>query len=70
MIEIAMIVAAVILSARIADMENRSSWTWGAIALGICVASLFFPYLPFLRVLIATVVVIVMMMATKHLGKG
>ena len=70
MIEIAMIVAAVILSARVADMENRSSWVWGGVALGLCVGVLFVPYLPYLRILIATIVVIALMMVTKNLGKG
>jgi len=70
MIEIVMIVAAVILSAKMADIENRSPWLWGALALGLCIASAFFPYLPYLRILIATVAVIVLMMATKALGKN
>jgi len=67
--ELVMVIAAVVLAAKVADIENRSPWLWGCLAFGLCFASLFFPYLPFLRVLIATVLVIVLMMATKLFGR-
>jgi len=70
MIELGLMVAAVILTVRIARMEGRSSWVWGGIAVAACIGSMFFPYLPFLRVLIAAVLVIAAMMVAKAIDKG
>ncbi len=68
--EIVMIVAAVVLAVKVADLEDKSTWTWGAVALVLCGASIFVPYLPFLRVLIAAVLVFVLMVVSGLLGKA
>lgn len=70
MIELVMVIAAVVLAAKVADIENKSPWLWGGLAFGLCFASMFFPYLPFIRVFIAAVLVIVLMMTTKLFGKA
>lgn len=65
-----MTIAAVILAVKVADIENKSTWLWGAVALGMCLASMFVPFLPFLRVLIAAVLVFVLMAASTLLRKA
>lgn len=70
MIEIIITIAAVVLTVKVADLENRSVWAWGFIALIMCLASWFVPFWPCLRVLIAGVLVFVLMAATTLLRKA
>ena len=52
MLEIALLIGAVIIMAKIASAEDRSAFLWGLITLVICGVSLIIP-LPFIRILIA-----------------
>ncbi len=64
MFEIGLAVAACVAMGKIADADGRSAITWGAITLGLCVASIFIP-LPFLRILLAAVVAFILLMVAK-----
>ena len=70
MIEIIITIAAVILAVKVADLENKSVWIWGAVALVMCLASQLVPFWPCLRVLIAGVLVFVLMAVTTLLRKA
>lgn len=51
MLSLIMIVCAVIIMSKAAEMEGRSSVIWGALTLMICFASAYIP-LPLLNILI------------------
>jgi hypothetical protein len=61
-LEYILVIAAVIAAFRAARMERKSPWLWGGLAFGLCLASTFVPFLPYMRVLIAAVLVFVLMM--------
>ncbi len=65
-----MTIAAVILAFKVADIENKSPWLWGAVALVLCLASQLVPFLPCIRVLIAAVLVFVLMAVSTLLRKA
>jgi hypothetical protein len=54
-IELVMAVAVVVAMVKIADMENQSSFIWGAVAVAALVLCFALP-LPFFRVLVAGVI--------------
>ena len=66
MLEIGMAVGICMIMAKIADADGRSAFTWGAIAVLICIGCLAVP-LPFIRFLIARAVAFGCMMVTKAL---
>lgn len=68
-LEIVMIVAAVVLMARVADLEDRSALLWGFITLGLCVASLAIPFFA-VRIGIAAAASIALMTLTSLLQKN
>jgi hypothetical protein len=55
MLEIALLIGAVILMAKVASTEERSPIMWGFITFGLCVVSLLIP-IPFLRILLALII--------------
>ena len=59
MLEIVMIIAAVVLTARIAGMEGKSGFVAGGITLALCIGSLFVVPLPLIRIGLVTVAVLV-----------
>jgi len=69
MIEIAMIVAGVVLMARVASFERRSAWGWGALTLGLCITALLLDW-AFLRIVLAVVGAIAIMTVAKCLSKS
>lgn len=64
MLELLLMIAAVVAMARIASADGHSPWLWGIVTVAACLASAVIP-LPFVRVLIAFVVVFVAMMVYK-----
>jgi hypothetical protein len=67
MLEIIMVVALIVLMAKIASIDQRSPLIWGAVTLVFCGASLVIP-IPYLRILIAGAVVFVAMIVAKVLA--
>jgi chromate transport protein ChrA len=68
-LEYVLIVAAVVLAYRAARLERRNRWLWAGLALALCVASQWAP-LPYMRVLIATVIFFVIMMLANYSRQG
>ena len=66
--ELMLVVAAVVFMVKVADAENKSCWFWGALTLGLCVLSGTLP-LPYLRILIATIISFVIMVVQNLLAK-
>jgi len=64
MLEIFLYIVLVAVLIKIALVDNRSPFLWGAIAVGVCAATLYIP-LPHLRVLIAGVLCILVMTGAK-----
>ncbi len=54
--------------AKVADSEGRSALLWGVLTLGIGMACLAIP-MPYLRVLLAGALALVMMMIAKARGR-
>lgn len=69
MLEIIMIIAAVVLMAKAADIEKFSPWIWGGVTLLICFLCLWIP-LPMIRIGIATVLSIAAMIVFKMTRKA
>lgn len=67
MLEILLVVAAVVAMGKIAAADDRSAMLWGAITLLTCFASVVIP-LPFVRVVIACVVVFIAMIVAKAIA--
>ena len=67
-LEYVLIAAAVVLAYRVARMERRNRWLWAGLAFAMCAASQWAP-LPYLRVLIAAVLLFVVMMACNMFRK-
>lgn len=55
MIELVVMLACIVLMARVAEFENRSGVIWGSVTLVLCLACFSIP-LPYVRVLIALVI--------------
>ncbi|MBN1766548.1 MAG: hypothetical protein JW860_14935 [Sedimentisphaerales bacterium] len=69
MMELAMIIASIIIMCKLADMEGRSSILWGVLTFVLCVVALnFLPY-PMIRIGIALVASIILMMLVKIIQK-
>ena len=68
-LEYVLIIAAVVLAYRIARLERKNRWLWAGLAFALCAASQWAP-LPYLRVLIATVVLFVIMMFANLFRQG
>lgn len=68
MVELALLVAGVIVTGLVAEYSGQSRGLWVVIALVLCVASMFV-LLPFLRVFIALVVTGIAMLVTSLLGR-
>jgi hypothetical protein len=64
-----MLIAAVVGMCRIAVVEERSAFLWGAITLGVCLACAFLIPLPFLNVGIGFAICLATMFALKLAGK-
>ncbi len=65
MCEWVMIGALIVAAYKIADMDERSGLIWAVVAFGIAFGSLFLIPLPFIRILVAGVAVIVVMVIAK-----
>jgi len=65
LLEWILIAAAVVAVVKTAKIEKKSRWLWGSLAFGLCLGStsINYPYLPYLRVLIAAILTFVLMMA-------
>jgi len=69
MIGILVLIAAVTIIAKTADMEGRSSFAWGAMTLNICIACMVFIPLPLLNVVIGCVISFLILFAVKIIKK-
>ena len=65
MLEWVMVIASVVFMARVADMERRSNVFWGALTLGLCLASMLLVPLPLVRVALACGLSFVIMFVAK-----
>jgi len=68
LVELAMLIAAVVLMVRVASMEGRSAVLWGVLTLVLCIGSAAIP-LPMIRIVIAVVVSYGIMFALKLMDK-
>jgi hypothetical protein len=68
MFEIGLMIAACVGVGRLADAEGRSAIVWGVITLGIGLACSLIP-LPFLRVLLASIIAVGILMVAKARGR-
>lgn len=68
MLEWLVIIAAIVATVRIADMEGRSPVIWGAITFCLCFLSFMIP-LPFIRIGIALAVAYGSMFACKLISE-
>lgn len=67
MFEFGIAIAACVAMGKIADAEGRSAVVWGAITMGLCLASLAIP-LPYLRFFLAGLAAFIAMMVAKARG--
>ena len=68
MIEIAMLIAACVAMAKIADAEGRSSILWGVLTLLICLGTLAIP-LPMLRIFLGFAASFILMIVAKAMNR-
>lgn len=64
MFELFLAVAAAIAMGRFGEADRNQGLQWGLITFALCLASFFVP-LPFLRIGIVCIIVLVLMMVTK-----
>lgn len=69
MFDIVIMVAGVVLMAKIADMENRSTLFWGAVTFLLCLATMFVIRIPYLGVAGAVVLAFLLMFGVKILQR-
>ena len=65
MLELIVVVAMIVLMARIANADDQSPWLWGGLTFALCAAAIVFIPLPFVRLAIVGVVVFMGMIAYK-----
>ncbi len=68
MLEIALGIGLCVSMAKIASADGRNGFLWGLITFGLCAASWLIP-IPYLRMLIAGIVVFIAMIAVKVIAK-
>ena len=61
MLEIGLIILSVVVMYKIGDTDEKSGASWAGITAGLCIGSLFIVPLPFLRVVIITVGMLIAM---------
>jgi hypothetical protein len=69
MFDIVITVAGVVLMAKVADMENRSTIFWGAVTLLLCLVAMFVFRIPYLGVAGAVIASFLLMFAAKLLQR-
>lgn len=69
MLEILLAAAVIAGMYKIADADDQKPWLWAGVTLLLCIVSILFVPLPFLRLLIAGVVAFVLMIGYKVVTK-
>jgi hypothetical protein len=69
MLEIVLGIAVVVMMAKVANADDQSAVTWGGLTFLLCVASVLFVPLPFLRMLLAGAAVFALMIGYKMVAE-
>ena len=69
MFSLMILISAVTIIAKCAEMEGRSSFAWGGITLVVCICSSAIIPLPFINVVIGFIVSFIALFAVKVIGQ-